>query len=135
MKTVTFKKLPNGKYSFEVAGDNNATAFLLKNTINHSVKEAGLAFARPALEALLKKYDPDVDYTITEESAMAKLNEFCTSLFRNGGGLQTEIISHSPDKIEAILMLPDWKVFRGMGTNQRLARQEAATMACTFYKI
>lgn len=133
MKKIVFTKQENGKYRFSVDGDANATAFLIKNTINHSVKEKGLSFAKKALEKLLIKYDSNVDYTIEEESAMVKLNDYSFSVFRTG--LEVEVKTHLADRIEAVITLIDGNVFQGLGTNQRLARQNAALEACRFYRI
>ena len=134
MKNLVFTEQPNGKFTFSVEGDANATAYLLKNTIAHSIQESGIKFARPALEKLLEKYDANIDYTVVEESAMTKFNNFCTSKFRNGG-LSSKILTHSANCIEAVLTLPDGSVFSGTGSNQRLARHESAKKACEFYGI
>ena len=135
MKKVVFKKMPNGKYSFFVEGDENATNFLLKNTVNHSVKESSIPFAKTALEKLLTEYNPSVSYDASiEESAMAKLNMFCTSVLRKGA-LSVEIKVHSADKVEAVVTTPDGLMFSGIGRNKRLAKQDAAKKACIFYEI
>lgn len=134
MKPIIFTKLHNGKYSFSVDGDQNATDFLLKNTVNHSIKESGIPYARAALEKLLIKYNPNENYSTVEESSMTKLNIFCTRVLRKGT-LSVKITTLSPDKIEAVVTTPDGICFSGYGRNKRLAKQDAAKKACVFYEI
>lgn len=129
---VKFIEISEGRFRFEVEGDANATAFILKNSKNKAVKKQGLRFAEPALYKMLESYNPEVDYTFPPEEnpctvllhkCMAHFQEAYTStvIAATGGAINPEITVR--------IILPSGTTFEGKGRNQNLARQEAASKA------
>lgn len=131
MSKLTFYKTEDGKYSFLVEGDPNATSYLLKNTIKHKIKESGLFYAKKALEELLKKYNPNINYMEEDDNIVVNLNEYIQ------GRYGTSPMYSSPTKInrdnfsvELYIETSDMSISEvGVGRNQRLARQDAANKA------
>lgn len=133
MNNLTFYKTEDGKYSFIVEGDPNATAYLLQNTIKHRIKESGLFYAKRALEDLLQKYDPNTNYLELEggDNIVVTLNEYVQRRYG------TSPLYSSPTKfnqenfrVELYVETSEMAITEfGLGRNQRLARQDAAKKA------
>jgi len=129
---VKFIETSEGRFRFEVEGNANATAFILKNSKNKVVKQQGLRFAEPALYKMLESYNPEVDYTCPpEENPCTVLLHKCMDRFQEP--YTSTIIAASggainPD-ITVRIVLPSGTTFEGKGRNKNLARQEAASKA------
>lgn len=128
---INFIPTDNGKYRFEVEGDANATAYLLKNTRRKVIAKEGISYAEPALTRLLESYNPNINYRVKEENLCTTLLHKCMDEFRepftsevievSGGGLNPTV------KVK--ITLPGGASYIGIGRNKNIARQNAALFA------
>lgn len=128
MNNLTFYKTEDGKYSFIVEGDPNATAYLLKNTIKHRIKESALFYAKRALFELLQKYDPNTNYMEEEDNIIVKLNEYVQSRYGTSPSYSKPVrFNQDYFRVELYVETSEMAITEfGFGRNQRLARRDAA---------
>lgn len=137
MSKIVFKKLENGKYSFFVEGNPHATAFLLKNTIKHQIKESGLFYAKKALEDLLQKYDPTTVNTEEDDNIVIKLNEYVQMRYGTSPSYSKPVRFNQDNfRVELNVETSEMAITEfGFGRNQRLARKDAAKKVAKRFNI
>lgn len=131
-KTIVFYKENNEKkYSFLIENEPELTEFLLRNCKTKKVEGRRIGYAVLAIFSKLEFGIVDIKLW---SKPMVKLSKYVQK--RWGENLKCEVVqklgpAHSPS-IVVKLTLPNGDCYTGSGSNQRIARQLAATAAIYF---
>jgi len=134
-KTLVFYKEHNDtKFSFLIDGEPELTELLLANCNTKRVTARELIYAVPGI---FSKIEAGLVKPYVGSHPMIKLSEYCQK--RWGENIVCEIAQkdgpvYSPT-ILVKLTLPNGDCYTGSGSNQRIARQLAASAAMDFLGI
>jgi CRISPR/Cas system-associated endonuclease Cas1 len=128
---VFYQKPEDEKFSFLIKDNEELTTKLLLNVSNHRVKEKDIKYA---VKGIFEKIEQNLLITKNQNqmnNPIVELAEKCQRIFRES--MVTRVTGktgadHNPT-ITVEIELPNGKIYKASGINQKIAKQEAAEKA------
>ena len=128
---VFYQKPEDEKFSFLIKDNEELTTQLLLNVSNHRVKEKDIKYA---VKGIFEKIEQNLLITKNQtemNNPIVELTEKVQKKFRES--MVTRVIGkegadHNPT-ITVEIELPNGKIYRATGINQKIAKQKAAEKA------